>query len=355
MRVIVIGAGPAGSLAAILLARHGASVRLIEQSRFPRDKVCGECLSALGRAVLRRHGLERPLLDAGAVELARAHLISPEAVSTLDLPEPMLGLSRSAMDTLLRDAAVEAGVELVQPARVEGVDSVPHSCARVRDLRSNAVHTFEADLVIVADGRGALLPEHPAASGDLGIKAHFEDVDADDRAITLFSMRGCYGGVAPIEDHRWNVALSVPAAQVKAHRGDVASLFEDLLSSNPAMARAFAHAKRGSDWLASPLPRHTPQDGWPARIIPVGNAAGAIEPIGGEGMGLALRSAELAASAIVAGSLEALPKQYQRLWRRRSAFCRIGGLMMSSRVTADAGVELSRIVPSRALLALVGK
>lgn len=354
MRVIVIGAGPAGSLAAALLARAGAQVRLIEQSRFPRDKVCGECLSALGRSVLARHHLEAPL-DRGGVELVRAHLVSAQSSATLDLPDPMLGLSRGEMDVLLRDAATDAGAVLMQPARVESIDGARPPQVRVRDLLTNALQTLDADWVMLADGRGALLPRHPSPSGDLGIKAHFRDVGADGCGITLFSVRGCYGGVAPIEGGRWNVALSVPAGQVKARRGDVASLFADLLTSNRAMARAFVRAQRVSDWLASPLPRHAPRDDWPAGVVPVGNAAGAIEPIGGEGMGLALRSAELAANAILSGSVETLQRQYTRLWRRRSLFCRVGGWMMSNRVYAGAGVGMTRIIPHRALLSLVGK
>src|SRR5687768_8276819 len=100
--VVVIGAGPAGSVAALLLARRGWDVTLVEQHRFPRDKVCGECLSALGMAVLDRHGLGGRFRDAGAVPLTRsaAHSAGGRAVH-LALPQPMWGLSRRLFDSLL--------------------------------------------------------------------------------------------------------------------------------------------------------------------------------------------------------------------------------------------------------------
>src|SRR4051812_32516907 len=119
-RVIIIGGGPAGSAAAIMLARRGWDVSLIEQHRFPRDKVCGECLSALGMKTLERVGV-RPRVDAlGPVELTRSCLISRDGTeATFDLPRPMWGLTRVAMDTTLLDAAREAGATVLQPARCE--------------------------------------------------------------------------------------------------------------------------------------------------------------------------------------------------------------------------------------------
>ena len=95
--VTVIGAGPAGCVASILLARRGWNVTLLEQHRFPRDKVCGECVSALGVGVLGRHGLLARLRAAGAHELTAARLHATDGASaTLALPTPMLALSRAA-------------------------------------------------------------------------------------------------------------------------------------------------------------------------------------------------------------------------------------------------------------------
>src|SRR5688500_8141361 len=88
--VVVIGAGPAGSVAAILLARRGWRVTLLEQHRFPRDKVCGECLSALGIDVLTRLGLADDVASLRPVRLRRSIFVAPSGeMATFDLPHEM--------------------------------------------------------------------------------------------------------------------------------------------------------------------------------------------------------------------------------------------------------------------------
>src|SRR2546423_11904766 len=111
----IIGAGPAGSVAAVVLARAGWNVTLIEQHRFPRDKVCGECISALGIEVLERLDLAAPLHWR---KLTRSALVAPDATTALvQLPRPMWGLSRAALDDALLNRARAAGACIEQPAR----------------------------------------------------------------------------------------------------------------------------------------------------------------------------------------------------------------------------------------------
>jgi flavin-dependent dehydrogenase len=353
MDAIVIGAGPAGSMAAVLLARAGWGVRLIEQSRFPRDKVCGECLSALGRSVLRRHRLESALLDREAIELTHVELFSAKASVRLDLPEPMLGISRATLDQHLLDAAKNGGATILQPWRVESIEPT----VLARNLQDNRVDDLDADYILLADGRGALMGNKPLPTGDLGIKTHFVNLGATSNTITLYATDDCYGGVAPINGDRWNAAFSVRSERVKSASGDIDRVFAELKRSNPTMQNHFRNAKRVIDWIASPLPRYLPGNAPMTRIIPIGNSAAAIEPIGGEGMGLALRSAELAVTAILSGTLDRLPAEYAALWQSRSRFCRLGALAMSQPRIASISVDLlaSGIVPSRPILSLIGK
>ena len=111
----IIGAGPAGCCAAILLARSNWNVTLIEQHRFPRDKVCGECLSALGIEVLTRLGID---LSPEPVQLRHAAFVSLDGhTATMNLPHAMWGISRRTLDSSLLDAAQKSGATILQPAR----------------------------------------------------------------------------------------------------------------------------------------------------------------------------------------------------------------------------------------------
>src|SRR5829696_6299184 len=114
--VVVIGAGPAGSVASILLERRGWRVTLVEQHRFPRDKVCGECLSALGINVLQRIELTRAARELDPVVFTRTVVHAPNGSSlSTALPRPMWGVSRLRFDAFLLDAVRDAGATVLQP------------------------------------------------------------------------------------------------------------------------------------------------------------------------------------------------------------------------------------------------
>ena len=330
--IAIIGAGPAGSIAALILARAGIDVALIEQHRFPRDKVCGECLSALAIDVLRRLRLSDSLRTLHPAILNRTILFNSSGHrAEIDLPDPMWGISRLVLDQFLLQAARDAGANIKQPARWEG--------SHVRDLESNQLEKLHADFVIIADGKGA-----PTA--DMGLKAHFKNVAAAEDAIELFSARGHYGGIAPIENGLWNIAFSVPQTRVRASRGDLDALFADIIAENVSLQHQMRSAQRVSDWLVSPLPRFAVSDDRPPNMIPIGNAVAAVEPIGGEGMGLAMRSAELAANYLIDAfrrgipvDLKSLQADYRQLWRVRRFACRAAAIAVSS-------PTLSRAIPS---------
>ena len=336
MKVTVIGAGPAGSVAAVLLARAGVEVTVVEQHVFPRDKVCGECLSALAILTLERVGLAEGLLGLGPAELRETRIHTADGAKfRMPLPGVMWGVSRKALDAFLLERAVEAGARVVQPGRCEGVGGLDRS-VRVRDLQSNEVSQIRSDWIIAAEGKSVRSVSRAAPTGDFGIKAHFEGVDGPGHTIELFGVRGAYGGLAPIEDRKWNAAFSVPAERLRAFGGDVGALFDSIRLENPALNRQLQGARRISEWMAVPLPRFGVRKCWPAGVIPVGNAAAAIEPIGGEGMGLAIASAEIAAhhmlkhgAAPPADGLGELFREYERLWRVRGVSCRLAGMVVS--------------------------
>lgn len=347
---IIIGAGPAGSVAAIRLSRAGWQVRLIEQHRFPRDKVCGECVSALGVDVLERLGVPGYL---NPVLLTRALVFDSSGQALrLHLPAPMWGVERSVLDCRLLDLARDAGASVHQPARCESIDA---GHVVIRDLQSNSVSNLSDSLVLLADGKGR------RASGDLGLKAHFAHVDFPGDAIGLFGVRGHYLGVAAVGVGKWNIACSVPARRVRRFEGNLDRLFEQIVSESRALSRAMHTAGRVSPWKSSPLPRSDVARQWPLGVIPLGNAACSIEPIGGEGIGLAMRSAEIAAEHLILTDgrpdVGFLRRQYRTLWSARPQTCRAAAIALSKPMLAKTSLGIARALPglSRMVLRAMGK
>jgi len=363
--ILIIGAGPAGTMAALRLAGTGMPVTLIEQHLFPRDKVCGECLSSLAIDVLRRAGISAGSFSVTPTQFTRTRIVAQDgSEASFPLNLPMWGLSRRNLDTFLQQAAVEAGAKLLSPARVEQIHPGDSPSGVVRNLSTNEVSTINGSTILLADGRGAFLQHRPKPTGDLGIKSHFSDIDADRHAIALFSVAGAYVVVAPIENNRWNIACNVPVSIVRAHAGNSDAILQTFRQQNSGLDRALRHASREEPWLVSPLPRFAVQSRWLDNVIPLGNAAAALEPIGGEGMGLALRSAELAAEEIIKAhaanrsvNTRRLRAQYQSLWRTRRLACRATAVVLSSARYSSSLIELARITPAigRSVMRLMGK
>ena len=349
--VLIIGAGPAGSVTARILAAAGLRCLIVEQTRFPREKVCGECLSALGVDVLRRVGLLDLLLRAGARRLDHAILHAMHfPPARLVLPRSMLGVSRGMMDQMLLDGARSAGAESLQPARCERIES---SGAIVRCLATNRLLRVKARQIVLADGKGAVGLQRPPTSGDLGIKAHLTDVDAPPGAIELFGGRGFYGGLAGIEGARWNIAIAVPQTLFRACGGSAARVFERLRNDCPTLRDQTRHATLQGCWHASPLPRFPVRRDRSTTLLPTGNALSAIEPIGGEGMGLAMRSAECIAHAIRKSATlpidrTLLQSQLQSIWGARGRACRAAAWVITRPGAARIALHVARAAPALA-------
>jgi flavin-dependent dehydrogenase len=278
----------------------------------------------------------------------------------------MWGLSRAVFDAMLLDAARAAGAVVRQPARCEDIArSASGVHVRVRDTVSNRVDLLGPTFVLLADGKGAALGAAPPPTGDFGIKAHLVNVDGPRDAIELFATGGRYGGLAAVEGGRWNAAFSVSSDQLRSIVSDVPAMFDHLVAQNRALARRLRRAERVGDWLAAPLPRFGASfdKSLPPNVIPLGNAAAAVEPIGGEGMGLALRSGELVAEALAArggawtdDDQRRLAHDYGRLWRTRRFACRAAALAVTSRWFAPlAGAAGFQPPGLRVALGLMGK
>jgi len=315
----------------------------VEQQRFPRDKVCGECVSELGVEVLRRLGAADCLSRVGPAVLERVVIYAADGASMeMELPREMWGISRRVMDQLLLEMAREAGAVVFQPVRCEGIGED----IRFHNLEDNSHGAIRAKYVLLADGKAALMPGKATATGDFGVKGHFCDVGGKRDAIELFGLEGHYAGLAPIENGMWNLAMSVPGKMLGRFGGDLDGVFEAVLRASGPLAERLGGARRAGKWLSSPLPRFGVRRRWPKKVIPLGNAAAALEPIGGEGMGLAMRSAELAAEevrqALSRGrevNMRELRREFDGLWRVRRMACRAVAMGVSRPKIAKMGVR----------------
>jgi flavin-dependent dehydrogenase len=234
---------------------------------------------------------------------------------------------------------------------------------RIRDLVSNQIETLSASHVILADGKASLLGKPPPPTGDFGIKSHFVGIDGPRNAVEMFGCADCYGGIAAVERDRWNVSFSVPGARLKQFGNRLDELFAERVAENPMLQQRMAGAQRASQWLTSAVPRFGAQPSIAANIIRVGNTSAAMEPICGEGMGVALRSAELAVIALLeatgagrTGGHRITTIARSAAWSVRRNACRVGGLLASSpRASRIALAALETLNLGAPVMRIIGK
>ena len=190
LAAVVVGAGPAGSVAALVLARAGVNVRLIDGSRFPRDKLCGDTLNPGALSILDRLGIGHRV-RALAIPITGMIVTGPGgAIVPCDYPDGLAGaaISRRDLDVVLLEAAVAAGVDFVPSTRVRGAlraDGVAR-VAGVRVGQTSGERSMPARVVIAADGRRSRLAfalsltRLTAAPRRWAFGAYFTDVDGHD-------------------------------------------------------------------------------------------------------------------------------------------------------------------------------
>jgi menaquinone-9 beta-reductase len=295
--IAIIGAGPAGSAAAITSARSGLKVLLMEGGTFPRQRVCGEFLSAESLQLLSAlTNYDKRLAESVDIFNFELHLdgrirrgrISPVA----------RGISRFNLDQLLWQCAGRSGATLCDRTRVTRIDGQgPFTLA-------TSSGEYSATAVINCSGRwSALTGVLPVVQGPkwIGVKAHFCEAECPPQ-VDLYYFSGGYCGVQPISADEVNVCAMV--------RSDVATDLTDVFRCHPELAARSACWRQTSETVStSPLlfQRPVPLFG---NILAAGDAAGFIDPFLGDGISLALHTGVTAANCLVPVFSEGQPLEH---------------------------------------------
>jgi flavin-dependent dehydrogenase len=332
--VLVVGAGPAGSIAALVLARAGAKVTLLDRAEFPRDKLCGDSINPGAMNLLRPYGLDAGVEKAGLP--IRGMLVTGPGNAEVDgrYAGAIAGRSvrRRELDALLLDAALHAGARFeanvrVNAASTAGTTESPTVKGVLVRSDSGSVLERHARMVIAADGRrssvafGLGLAKHPPRPRRWALGAYFEGVTGLADRGEMHIRRGRYIGVAPVPGNLANVCIVFPelAARSFMHAPDVA--LEASIVADAGLRGRFEKARRVTDvQVLGPLAVDVARAGLPGLLL-AGDAAGFIDPMTGDGLRIAIRGAALAAEAAL-GYLDGRIA-HPHLWlegRRRTEF-----------------------------------
>lgn len=332
---VVIGAGPAGSLAARTLALAGRSVLLVDKSEFPRSKVCGCCLSGAALDALERAGLGGLVQGLGGVVLERLRIHTGSASATI--PSRGICISRERLDAALVHQAIRAGAEFL-PGVVGGVRVEDEAGVRgpvIRKAGATDTHTLSAEVALVADGlAGTALrgcPAQVSSRAKIGLSAVI-DGPFEPGLVRMACARDGYVGAVRLEDGRLNIAAAINPAFVRA-AGGAPGAVAAILASCGLESPAGLHT---AQWQGAPaLTRRRWPIAWPGVIV-LGDAAGYAEPFTGEGIGWAMAAGIAAAELVAGGRRESeWPRVYARLIARRQRTCRwVAGALRNPGVTA---------------------
>ena len=345
--VLVVGAGPAGSIAALVLARAGARVRIVDRAMFPRDKLCGDSVNPGTMALVARHGLAAGVESAG-LPMRGMLLTGPRGAVEGWYPSGLVGRSlvRRDLDQQLLEHAIAAGARFDAGVRVTAplVSGTGPDC-RVTGVcvAGGTARELRARVVIAADGRqstlafGLGLARHPRAPRRWALGAYYAGVSGLGARGEMHVRRHGYLGIAPVPGGLANVCLVVPESRAHAAVRAAPVVLEAAVLADERLRERFRSAERVTPvTILGPLAVETSDAGLPGLLL-AGDAAGFVDPMTGDGLRFAIRGGELAADA----ALEAL----------RGGTLDRAHVALAARRRAEFG---SKRAVNRALRALVG-
>jgi flavin-dependent dehydrogenase len=341
---LIIGGGLAGLSTSIELAQQGFAVIVIEKYTYPFHRVCGEYISNEVRPYLESLGLDLDRLGATKIQKFQLSSVNGKSVFT-DLTMGGFGISRYMIDNELYLIAKKLGVTFELNTSVEDIQQINE----VFFIDTNTNKTFEAKIVIGAYGKRAKLDKtlyrkfSQQKTAYIGVKYHIK-YDFPKDLIALHNFEGGYCGISAIEDDKYCLCYLSERKNLKGMNG-IHEMEEKILSKNPYLKAIFANA----EFLFS-KPEvineviFVKKSAVNKHILMVGDTAGLIAPLAGNGMSMAIRAGVLSANLVgnflnKQISREELENSYsvawnknfkKRLWRGRQLQKLFGNEMNSN-------------------------
>jgi menaquinone-9 beta-reductase len=362
--VIVVGGGPAGAIAALVLARAGARVRIFERARFPRAKLCGDTLNPGAMRVLAQHLPTDPIVQR-SLALEGMVLTGPGGARVRGrYGEGQVGraIGRRVLDAWLLDAAVAAGAQLEEGARATApIFDLGRVAGAVVRAKEGPPRAHRARVVIAADGResrmarGVGLLRQARRPRRWAIGAYLDEVEGLTNVGEMHVRSAHYIGVAPTPEGFANACLVAPYVRADRRWRSPATALLDAVRGDATLGPRFARARLVEPpHLLGPMAVDASGAGVPGLLL-AGDAAGFIDPITGDGLRFALAGATLAAGEalnILAGRVdpataaERLAEHRQHAFGRKWRFNRSLRALLTSGTAVTASAALARVVPA---------
>ena len=361
--VIVAGAGPAGALAATILARAGARVSMFDRACFPRAKLCGDTLNPGALRILGSHMAVDNILSRG-LPLDGMVLTGPGVAVVGTYGEGLQGraITRRVLDVILVEEALRAGAQLTDATTIAApvVGTTGHVTGVVAQSRDRMRREHRAPLVIAADGRESRLARamglsrHPLRPRRWAIGGYFDGVSGVGRRGEMHVRAGHYIGVAPVPHGLVNACLVVRHQRGQVGWRDPAATLTAAVRADARLAPRFAHAQLVEPThVLGPMAIDARAAGHPGLLL-AGDAAGFIDPITGDGLRFALEGATIAAAValdVLGGRCAADQAPSELATRRQAAFAakwrfnRAVRLAVASPSAITAAAVAARLVP----------
>jgi flavin-dependent dehydrogenase len=309
---LIIGGGPAGSAAAVILARSGMIPTVVERRLSCQNGVCGGFLGWDAIAALKELGVDPFAL--GARPITRFRLISADRRVEAVLPGVAAGLSRSTLDEALLASAAAAGALISRGRTARAIDPA------ARSVRFDNGETWTSEALFLSVGKHELRGLQRDASGasSVGLRTTLPPSPAlhnalEDR-VELHLFNDGYAGLLLQEDRSANLCLSVSRDRLSA-AGSVPALVAQLIREAPVLGERLGNSPPHHFHAIAGVPY-----GWRARescegVFRIGDQSAVIASLAGDGIAIALASGVSAARALLAGGPQAAPA-WQRKWRR---------------------------------------